>query len=290
MSCAEPVSRPSKTVRRAAVLSQDELADLLDKARDGDQEALDRIVLANIGLVHAIALEYRSWAKSHHIAYDDIWQQGVLGLYAAIKRYDPDKGKFSTYASIPIHRHIIEHVFANSWRLDTKAHRWAARKQAAVKAEFFHRHSRWPTITELADLSGLSEKAAAYYDMPAIRLLRTDQIDYGSWHRLTEPDPEDVELFIDLRNAIASLKETEDPIMVQMAEMYFGFTETGDPISRAAIARFFGVSSEAVFKNVYQYIKRLKEELHVHEFLDRGPRRYWFDEPSAWQPKYRYYV
>ncbi len=290
MSCAEPISRPSKTVRRTTVLSHDELADLLDKARDGNQEALDRIVLANIGLVHAIALEYRSWAKSHHIAYDDIWQQGVLGLYAAIKRYDPDKGKFSTYASMPIHHRIIDYVFANSWRLDTNDHRWKAKKQAAVKAEFFHRYSRRPTITELADLSGLSEKAAAYYDMPAIRLLRTDQIDYGSWHRLTEPDPEDVELLIDLRNAVASLKETEDPIMVQMAEMYFGFTETGDPISRAAIARFFGVSSEAVFKNVYQYIKRLEEELHVHEFLDRGPRRYWFDEPSAWQPKRRYYV
>ncbi|WP_276971439.1 sigma-70 family RNA polymerase sigma factor [Ferrimicrobium acidiphilum] len=275
--------------RRKAVLSHDELADLLDKARNGDQETLDRIVLANIGLVHVIALEYRAWAKSHYIEYDDIWQQGVLGLYASIRRYDPDKGKFSTYASIPIHHQIIDYVFANSWKLDTNDHRFKAKKQAAVKAEFFHRHGRWPTITELADLSGLSEKSATYYDTPAIRLLRTDQIDYGSWHRLTEPDPEDVELLIDLRNAVASLKETEDPIMVQMAEMYFGFTETGDPISRAAIARFFGVSSEAVFKNVYRYTKRLAKELHVHKLTDNSQLSYW-SEDDTWQPKRRYYV
>jgi RNA polymerase primary sigma factor len=61
--------------------------------------ARDRLVAANVRLVHKIAQRYRRLIGPA-MDYDDMVQEGMLGLLTAIEKFDPDRGwKFSTCAT-----------------------------------------------------------------------------------------------------------------------------------------------------------------------------------------------
>lgn len=82
--------------------------------KDGDANALDKLVRSNFKLVVEIALNYLvpgkaylSSIKRHNIDLDDIVQVGVIGLIIAIDKFKADKNcKLSTYA----YNHISTHI------------------------------------------------------------------------------------------------------------------------------------------------------------------------------------
>ncbi|MEN3013477.1 MAG: sigma-70 family RNA polymerase sigma factor [Endomicrobiia bacterium] len=62
------------------------------------------------GLVYAIASKY----KNNFIDFDDILQEGFLGLYKAWKKFDSSKGiLFSTYAAYWIKKQILQYINMN---------------------------------------------------------------------------------------------------------------------------------------------------------------------------------
>lgn len=78
--------------------------------RTGSQEALTRLMNANLRLVIKIAREYFSSAGG----LLDLIQEGNWGLLQAVRRYDPDKGvKLSTYAVWWIRAYILKYLIQN---------------------------------------------------------------------------------------------------------------------------------------------------------------------------------
>ena len=61
-----------------------------------------RLVVDNQKLIHHFAKRYRNAG----IDYNDLVGEGQLGLLAAARRYQKQKGKFSTYASKDIEAHV----------------------------------------------------------------------------------------------------------------------------------------------------------------------------------------
>lgn len=60
----------------------------------GDVDSRNALVLANIGLVHLVANQMRR----PHLRYEDLVQEGTLGLLRATETFEPDRGvRFSTY-------------------------------------------------------------------------------------------------------------------------------------------------------------------------------------------------
>jgi RNA polymerase sigma factor (sigma-70 family) len=60
----------------------------------GDVDARNALVLANLGLVHLVANQMRRTG----IRYEDLVQEGTLGLLRATETFEPDRGvRFSTY-------------------------------------------------------------------------------------------------------------------------------------------------------------------------------------------------
>lgn len=59
----------------------------------------------HIGLVKSIAASYKLSCPAS-LDYQDLVQEGCMGLLEASKRYDPDKGAFSTYATPWIRKFI----------------------------------------------------------------------------------------------------------------------------------------------------------------------------------------
>jgi RNA polymerase sigma-32 factor len=79
---------------------------------EGNEDAEQRMVLANLRLVVKIARDYHS-----HLNILDLIQEGNIGLMHAVGKYDPEKGtRFSTYASFWIRAYMLKHLM-DSWSM-----------------------------------------------------------------------------------------------------------------------------------------------------------------------------
>ena len=84
---------------------QRELADLqlVMRARNGDQKALDELIRRYAGFV-------RLKASSYFLAggdSEDLIQEGLIGLYKAVRDFSPDKSSFRSFAELCVTRQII---------------------------------------------------------------------------------------------------------------------------------------------------------------------------------------
>lgn len=83
-------------IGRGELLTKEEEATLAREARAGNGRARSRLVEKNLRLVVSVAARYRGMG----LAFEDLIQEGNIGLMKAIERYDPDLGnRFSTYAT-----------------------------------------------------------------------------------------------------------------------------------------------------------------------------------------------
>jgi RNA polymerase sigma-32 factor len=91
--------------RKVQMLTPEEERELALRWRDRkDQRALSRLVESHMGMVGRIAKEYSAGA----VAYEDLLQEGNLGLIIAVQRFDPDLGtRLSTYAAHWIRASIL---------------------------------------------------------------------------------------------------------------------------------------------------------------------------------------
>lgn len=87
-----PCDATGRPMRR---LTADDERDLAFRIQTfGDIDARNTLVLANLGLVHLVANQMRR----PHVRYDDLVQEGTLGLLRATETFEPDRGvRFSTY-------------------------------------------------------------------------------------------------------------------------------------------------------------------------------------------------
>jgi len=66
-------------------------------------------VESNMGLVHLIANSMRKLTWSGSVDYEDVVNDGVIGLIHAVNHFDPEKGyKFSSYAGMCIRGAMLQ--------------------------------------------------------------------------------------------------------------------------------------------------------------------------------------
>lgn len=135
-------------------LREGEAVLLAERARAGDLNARNQLCEANLPIVLAQARLY-SWAVNHVVNFQDLLQEGNIGLLRACAKWRPDKGEFSTYATYWIAQALrvsLRHRFA----VQLPHHKFELfRRYLAGLERFSQIHGYLPESEELADFLNL---------------------------------------------------------------------------------------------------------------------------------------
>lgn len=94
----DPIQMYLKEIGKVAFLNAAEEKELAKRIEKGDEEAKKKLAQANLRLVVSIAKRYVG--RSPNLSLLDLIQEGNLGLFKAVEKFDWRKGyKFSTYAT-----------------------------------------------------------------------------------------------------------------------------------------------------------------------------------------------
>jgi RNA polymerase primary sigma factor len=142
----------------AGLLTAADEVRLARRIEQGDAAAKDEMTVRNLRLVHALAARY----AGRGVAYEDLVQEGTIGLIRAVEKFDHRRGvKFATYAIWWIRRSLLDAVGdARAIRIPALAARQIAAIQSA-RAELDREGRAVPPDEAVARRSGLSPPTVA---------------------------------------------------------------------------------------------------------------------------------
>src|SRR5215213_6553705 len=134
------------------LLNHQEEIDLSKRVKMGDKAARKRLIEKNLKLVVSIAKK----SRGHGLPFEDLIQEGNIGLMKAVEKFDPDLGfRFSTYATWWI-RQAVQRAVADKGRtIRVSVHMGERiRKVTRTYNELSAKLGRQPTDEEVAERLG----------------------------------------------------------------------------------------------------------------------------------------
>jgi len=254
-------------IAKADLLTPDEEVDLARKIRNGDKEAQDRLVKANLRFVVSVAKQY----QNQGLTLSDLINEGNLGLIKAAQRFDETRGfKFISYAVWWIRQSILQALAEQARIVRLPLNKIGTlnkinRSFAKLEQEL----ERTPTHDEIATLLDIDasevrnslESSGHHMSMDA-PLIQDE--DVNLYDVLLTPDVEnspDNELIVDslckeIDRTLATLTTREANII----RSYYGLNGT-HPHTLDEIGEDFLLTRERVRQIKEQAIQRLKKTI-----------------------------
>lgn len=243
---------------RSNQFKYEENLELIQKAKEGNKEALDKLVENNLPLVASISKKF----LNRGYEYDDIFQIGCIGLVKAVNNFESKYNvQFSTYAVPMIMGEIKRFLRDDGLIKVSRSVKYAARKLHYDKEKLTNELNREPTIEELAEYSGMSTEEILF-STEAINepkyLYDTIHQDDGSpiflIDRISKKEEEDKEVIdkLALKEALSKLDARSRQIIVLR---YF------KDITQVKVAQMLGISQVQVSRIEKKVLKSMKEKL-----------------------------
>ena len=151
----DPIQMYLKEIGKSSFLSAREEKELAKRIEAGDEDAKNKLALANLRLVVSIAKKYVG--RSPNLTLLDLIQEGNLGLFKAVKKFDWRKGyKFSTYATWWIRQSITRALADQARTIRIPVHMIETiSKYTKVRKNLLQELGREPLAEEIAAEMGL---------------------------------------------------------------------------------------------------------------------------------------
>ena len=148
----DPVKMYLKEIGRVPLLNADQEKEIAQRIANGDEEAKDDLITANLRLVVAIAKKY----VGRGLHFLDLIQEGNLGLVKAVDKFDYTKGfKFSTYATWWIRQAITRAIADQARTIRIPVHMVETiNKLTRVQRQLVQELGREPNSEEIAERMG----------------------------------------------------------------------------------------------------------------------------------------
>ena len=144
---------------RLPLLKNEEKAELMEKIKNGDRQAIETYIRGNLRLVLSVIQRFSASGEN----VDDLFQIGCIGLIKAIDNFDSSlQVKFSTYAVPMILGEIRRYLRDNSAIRVSRSLRDIAYKAIYAKEGLTRRNLREPTIMEIAQEVGISSEEIVF--------------------------------------------------------------------------------------------------------------------------------
>ncbi len=143
------ISRYFQEINKYPMISADEEVELAVRIRDGDEAALEKLVVANLRFVISVAKQF----QNNGLSFSDLINEGNLGLVKAAKRFDETRGfKFISYAVWWIRQSIIQAISEQTRIVRLPLNRLSSiSKITKAISQLEQEFERAPTDSEIAD-------------------------------------------------------------------------------------------------------------------------------------------
>lgn len=271
-------------ISKYKTLSREEEHELGIKARNGDTEALNKLIQSNLKFVVKIASRY----QNRGLSLSELISEGNIGLIKAIEKFDPDKDiKLISYAIWWIKQRIMLAVSEKSSLIRVPMGKSsAAHRVKATSDRIFAETGESASTEDLSErmnvtgksidqLKGQIPETSSFDDI----LSGDDYQEYSTKDLLIDKDAVDPQTLYykeRLHDRINKAIEKLDNREADIIRTYFGLNETHESRNFAQIAEVMGLSRERVRQIQKEALKKILSEIKPDEdaFVDDFIERY----------------
>lgn len=152
---SEALERYLQDISKEDMVSTDEEVELAKRIRQGDKDALERLVKANLRFVVSVAKQY----QGQGLELTDLINEGNVGLINAAMKFDETRGfKFISYAVWWVRQSILQALADKSRlvRLPLNQIGYVS-KVNHFYHDFMQKNNRAPSLDEVADALGMEK-------------------------------------------------------------------------------------------------------------------------------------
>ena len=240
--------------------------DLIEKAQNGDMDAKNRLIEANLYLVAS----YANALRNKGLDVDELFQEGSIGLLKAIDKYK-DKGyKFANFAHFYVRSEIEKAIAEKAHIVRKPIHVYQEiQKMNETIEKLAEAYGREPTNEEIAEeLCKSIDKVELLRGIDQELVSLDEQIDDDTMLKDLIVDPKNPEETIFNHFAAEEIKELIKngdltKIEKEVLRLRFGLDD-GRVKLLDEMGQIFGVTSERIRQIEAGALGKLKRQLHIN--------------------------
>ncbi|MBE3592651.1 MAG: FliA/WhiG family RNA polymerase sigma factor [Thermoanaerobacter sp.] len=195
--------------------------------------------------------------------YEDLINQGVIGLIDAIEKYQPSKGvKFETYATLRIRGEIIDYLRRKDWMPRSLKKKYKKIEKTVETLQ--QKYNREPTVEEITEACGLNEtdvlKTLSYINVSNINSLEEAIENNFKLHAISNnvelKNPEEEVLYKELKRKLASAIESLPNKERLVITLYYY-----EDLNYKDISKILNLTESRISQIHTKAIKRIREML-----------------------------